>query len=293
VKFSSYIAALTLATLLTLKPAPCVAQRVQLWTTTDTITINPTLPPFIISWTFVSGDEFEYRFKISMLGKPGWKKNFRMTTGFLADEPVFDDVNLDGYKDISVTFGTGLGATEDTRVYLFDLSDSSFHESEEFEGLRLNPRDSTLYGTYTTGAFSGGSVTYRLVNGHPALIQRQESGIGFFTEVDDSLNGSTAVLETSKATYDTNYTESGLRGLEFDTVTVLKDGERLITRIEKLKMSPLSPNEWDEPKSVPIDLEIRSYSKDSQGVFYTFIISKAKHGKMVTIRKGKVYLNKK
>jgi hypothetical protein len=39
--------------------------------------------------------------------------------------------------------------------------------------------------------------------------------------------------------------------------------------------------------------ETRRYSHDRKGKFFTFILRNAKHGKMVTVRTGKVYLKKK
>jgi hypothetical protein len=36
--------------------------------------------------------------------------------------------------------------------------------------------------------------------------------------------------------------------------------------------------------------ESRIYSHDNKGGYYTLTISKAKRGKMVTVRKGKVYI---
>jgi hypothetical protein len=297
---------LLVASLLVLSyPSPCLAQDEDRQSETDTITVNPSLPPFIIVTTWGQHMNDSTQFVVSILGDSSWTPK-RDTSDGPIREIKFADVNNDGYLDLILEDET-FNANESSSFFLFNPADSMFHESAELSGMTYESSDNTFsQGDHTAVEYEG--QTYTLSNGHLKLISDEHGGPDEEYSMEQDGDSLTSYHRVKRTLIDTVTSDNRSEGLRIDTTWDLELGIPRITQIEKfvsypdslrdkLNNSPLY-RETDilgnlTHPAILFQSESRIYSHDNKGAYYTLSFSKAKQGKMVTVKKRKVYLKQK
>jgi hypothetical protein len=272
-------------------------------TSTDTVVIHLGWPPWIFTMpTERDDDPKEIRHYFA-----GVPHSVCVDSGVdLGDLYMFDDIDRDGYTDILV--GDQGNPTTGYQAYLFDTADSSFKYDPEFDMVDID--DSHILGgpasdTYETEGHCciptiEDYETYKVVDHHPLLVHTEhideigpEQKNSWFYQTDSLGDGSTGLeIDTIwhgihdvdvEVDDDTLYQISKFKTYDASAPQVVTESPLLHDRSKDY--TPLSTYLFED--------ETRHYSHDREGRFFTFTLKKAKHGKLVTVRTGKVYLKKK
>lgn len=101
----------------------------------DTITVNPELPPLIIMIYEANNNKWESILKIYAIGDTTLLQTIVLDYGVFNTYEELKDINFDGYNDLEILeFGHNI-IVETSSFWLFNSDLKIFERSEEFSGL--------------------------------------------------------------------------------------------------------------------------------------------------------------
>lgn len=171
----------------------------------DTITVNQTLPKFLFKVehdTLKTGD-FVTKVSIYNIDGPLLIQTI-IDTSYAPRSVEADDINLDGYTDISLNDGFAyLTPTYD--FWLFDPKQIQFAYSKEFSNLHSYSIDSISKtiesSSYELGGIGGDTQKFRVVNNHLVLFESSRDRRDD-SETREIVDGKMQITEQSTVEFD-------------------------------------------------------------------------------------------
>ena len=171
----------------------------------DTITVNQTLPKFLFKVehdTLKTGD-FVTKISIYNIDGPLLIQTI-IDTSYAPRSVEADDINLDGYTDISLNDGFAyLTPTYD--FWLFDPKQIQFAYSKEFSNLHSYSIDSISKtiesSSYELGGIGGDTQKFRVVNNHLVLFESSRDRRDD-SETREIVDGKMQITEQSTVEFD-------------------------------------------------------------------------------------------
>ncbi|MDZ7626612.1 MAG: hypothetical protein U5J96_19450 [Ignavibacteriaceae bacterium] len=147
---------------------------------TDTISVNPQLPQYVLKIYETNNDDRESIVKIYVIGDTTLVQTIFLEYGRLNTYDEWIDINFDGYNDLQVTGFWQHTINSSSSFWLFNYKLKIFEESEEFsdfDDLTINKKNQTItnWGASVGWNKAGWSSTYQVVDNHLVLIEDEYS----------------------------------------------------------------------------------------------------------------------
>ena len=149
-------------------------------TETDTITVNPELPQYVVKIYTKDENHWDTTVKIYVVGDTALVQSFDPNECCLNIDDSLIDINFDGYNDLQITGSWHNTIYTASSFWLFNPESKKFEESEEFsefDEIEVNKENRTItsYAASAGNDKNGWSQTYKVVNNHLVLITEDKS----------------------------------------------------------------------------------------------------------------------
>ncbi|MGB5288287.1 MAG: hypothetical protein WBN42_07320 [Ignavibacteriaceae bacterium] len=147
---------------------------------TDTITVNPELPQYILQVYETDDDEWTSVVKIYVIGYTTSVQTIYLNYGRLNTYDEMKDINFDGYNDLEVIDYWGNSQNTFSSFWLFNTNSKLFEESKEFSGfgdITIDKENQTInsWGASIGWNMAASSSTYKVVDNHLVIIEDEYS----------------------------------------------------------------------------------------------------------------------